>query len=40
MFQLAYEKFLGEQRRRASGMRLEQIKKHGAGEKKLLETVV
>ncbi|WEK55702.1 MAG: hypothetical protein P0Y55_06560 [Candidatus Cohnella colombiensis] len=31
-----YEKFLAEQIKAATGMRLEMLKKHGAGEKKLL----
>ncbi|WP_027084947.1 MarR family transcriptional regulator [Cohnella panacarvi] len=37
MFEVEYQKFLQEQIRNASGMRLEMIKKHGVGEKKLLE---
>lgn len=40
MFATAYAKLMDEQRRHAAGMRLEQLKKHSAGEKKLLETVV
>ncbi|MFC5531757.1 hypothetical protein [Cohnella yongneupensis] len=37
MFELAYGKFLKEQQRSSSGMRLEMLKKHGPGERKLLE---
>ncbi len=36
-FEEEYAKFLASQMRQASGMRLEMLKKHGAGEKKLLE---
>ncbi len=39
MFEIAYRKFMQEQLRNASGMRLEMLKKHGAGEKKLLEVL-
>ncbi|MBO9598384.1 MAG: hypothetical protein J7559_11285 [Cohnella sp.] len=37
MFEVEYQKFLQEQIRSASGIRQEMLKKHGAGERKLLE---
>lgn len=38
-FEEDYAKFLRQQMEQATGMRLEMLKKHGAGEKKLLETL-
>ncbi|WP_186445806.1 hypothetical protein [Paenibacillus cremeus] len=40
MFEQEFERFLVEQRRTASGMRLEQLQKELTGEKKLLSTVI
>lgn len=37
MFEVEYQKFMQEQLREAGGTRLEMLKKHGAGERKLLE---
>lgn len=37
MFEQEYEKFVSDQSRHANGMRSELLKKHGAGERKLLE---
>jgi hypothetical protein len=40
MFESMYEKLLEEQKRQATGMRLEMLEKHGEGERKLLVDVV
>lgn len=40
MYKSQYEKLLKEQMKRATGMRLEQLKKHGEGERKLVEDIL